>query len=60
MPAPAVQVSLWWALMLAAALAWIIVGTPVALIILLTMQFIPFWVRMQPRAVDTKDAKPRS
>ena len=59
-PASAVQVSLWWALMLAVVLAWIIIGTPVALIVLLTMQFIPLFARMQPRAVDTKAIKPRS
>jgi len=53
-------VSLWWALMLATVLAWIVVGTPVALIILLTMQFLPFWARMQPRAVDPQAAKPHS
>ena len=56
-PVPAVQVSLWWALMLAAVLAWIIVSTSIALIILLPAQFIPLFARMQPRAVDTKTAK---
>jgi len=56
-PAPAVQVSLWWALILAALLAWTIVSTSIALIILLVAQFIPFLARMQPRTVDTKAAK---
>jgi len=59
-PAPAVQVSLWWILMLAALLAWIIVGTSIGLIILLAAQFIPFRARMQPQSVDTKAAKSRS
>lgn len=56
-PAPAVQVSLWWVLMISAVLAWIIVGTPIALIILLAAQFVPFLVRMRPRSGDAKTAK---
>ncbi|UCC98250.1 MAG: hypothetical protein JSW66_20685 [Phycisphaerales bacterium] len=59
-PAPAVQVSLWWALMIAAVLAWTIVSTSIAMIILLTAQFIPLLAKMQPRAVDAKAAKPHS
>ena len=59
-PAPAVQVALWWALILAAVLVWIIVGTSIALIILLAAQFIPFRARKRPQGVDVKVAKLKS
>jgi hypothetical protein len=57
-PAPTVQVSLWWALMIAAVLATIILNTAIALMILLATQFIPFRARKQPHASDTDAAKP--
>ena len=57
-PGPTVQVSLWWALMIAALIAWMTVSISIALIILLAAQFIPFRARMQPKAGDTDAAKP--
>ncbi len=55
-PAPTVQVSLWWALMLGAVLAGTVFNTAIALIVLLAAQFIPFLARKQ-RAVDNAAAE---
>jgi len=52
--------SLWQALILAAALTWTIAGVSIALLIVPAAQFIPLPARMQPRAVDTIAAGPHS
>jgi len=59
-PVPKVQVSLWWALMIVALLVWVLVSTPIAFIILLAGQFIPFLARKRHITDSADTANPGS
>jgi hypothetical protein len=48
-PAPALQVSVWSLLIIAAVLTWTMLSIWVGLIILLTAQFVPFRAKVPPR-----------
>jgi hypothetical protein len=53
-PFPALQVSLWWTLMIAGVTIWILLSIPLGLIMLLTAQLIPF--RAKTRTTKTASA----
>ena len=50
-PAPGVQVSIWFVLMIAAVLTWTILSACVGLVILLTAQLIPFRLKKRPSSL---------
>jgi hypothetical protein len=54
-PAPAVQVSVWSLLIIAAVLTWAILSVWVGLIFLLMAQLIPFWAKLQPKNVGLEN-----
>jgi len=51
-PLPAVQIALWWALMLSAPLIWLLLSPPIGLILLLAAQLIPLEVKARPKTVQ--------